>query len=96
MAFHLRAPPVCSPHSPVSIYYFHCCLYLLCLILVLIPCTHVKITHVLPGATLAGATLPLGEKLDFLEASPYWDQTNIPVNVAKQKDNPTSTRYIRS
>jgi len=34
----------------------------------------------------SGPTLPLGEKLDFLEASPYWDQSGIPINVAKQKD----------
>ena len=34
----------------------------------------------------SGPTLPLGEDLAFLEASPYWDQSGIPVNVAKQKD----------
>lgn len=33
----------------------------------------------------SGPTLPLGETLDFLEATPYWDQSNIPINVAKQK-----------
>jgi len=34
----------------------------------------------------SGPTLPLGEELDFLEATPYWDQSGIPINVAKQKD----------
>jgi hypothetical protein len=33
----------------------------------------------------SGPTLPLGETLDFLEATPYWDQSGIPINVAKQK-----------
>ena len=34
------------------------------------------------GPTLPGA----GEDLSFLEASPYWDQSNIPLNLAKQKN----------
>jgi hypothetical protein len=34
----------------------------------------------------SGPTLPLGETLDFLEAKPYWDQSTLPINVAKQKD----------
>lgn len=27
----------------------------------------------------SGPTLPGNEDLDFLEAKPYWDQTNVPV-----------------
>ncbi len=34
----------------------------------------------------SGPTLPLGETLDFLEAKPYWVQSTLPINVAKQKD----------
>jgi len=35
----------------------------------------------------SGPTLPApGEDLNFLEATPYWDQSNVPVNVAKQKN----------
>ena len=35
----------------------------------------------------SGPTLPAdGEDLSFLEASPYWDQSNIPLNLAKQKN----------
>jgi hypothetical protein len=34
----------------------------------------------------SGPTLPFGETLDFLEANPYWDQSTLPINVAKQKD----------
>mmetsp|Transcript_77203 Transcript_77203/g.113053 ORF Transcript_77203/g.113053 Transcript_77203/m.113053 type:complete len:396 (-) Transcript_77203:353-1540(-) len=34
----------------------------------------------------SGPTLPLTETLDFLEATPYWDQSHVPINVAKQKD----------
>jgi ferredoxin--NADP+ reductase len=34
----------------------------------------------------SGPTLPSGETLDFLEAKPYWDQSTLPINVAKQKD----------
>lgn len=41
------------------------------------------------GIIAAGAavlTLTSGEKAqDFLEATPYWDQTNVPVNVYKNK-----------
>ena len=35
----------------------------------------------------SGPTLPSpGENLAFLEATPYWDQSNVPINVAKQKN----------
>ena len=35
----------------------------------------------------SGPTLPApGEDLSFLEATPYWDQTNVQVNIAKQKN----------
>ena len=34
----------------------------------------------------SGLTLPLGQTLDFLEAKPYWEQSTLPINVAKQKD----------
>ena len=34
----------------------------------------------------SGPTLPLGQSLDFLEAKPYWEQSTLPINVAKQKD----------
>jgi hypothetical protein len=35
----------------------------------------------------SGPTLPAeGEDLSFLEANPYWDQTNLPLNLAKQKN----------
>jgi hypothetical protein len=35
----------------------------------------------------SGPSMPAeGEDLSFLEASPYWDQSNIPLNLAKQKN----------
>ena len=35
----------------------------------------------------SGPTLPApGEDLSFLEATPYWDQSNVQVNIAKQKN----------
>ena len=27
---------------------------------------------------VVGSTLPLGETLDYLEATPYWDQSTVP------------------
>jgi len=35
---------------------------------------------------VSGPTLPGSGDLDFLEAKPYWDQSGVPVNVAKAKD----------
>uniref|UniRef100_A0A7S0YIW7 ferredoxin--NADP(+) reductase n=1 Tax=Hemiselmis tepida TaxID=464990 RepID=A0A7S0YIW7_9CRYP len=34
----------------------------------------------------SGPTLPGDGDLDFLEATPYWDQSGVTVNIAKQKD----------
>ena len=34
----------------------------------------------------SGLALPLGQTLDFLEAKPYWEQSTLPINIAKQKD----------
>jgi len=39
------------------------------------------------GATMSqpAAAAPAGGKQDFLEASPYWDQSDIPINTYKNK-----------
>ena len=47
----------------------------------------VPYSSVTPTKFGSGPTLPAkGEDLNFLEAVPYWDQSNVQVNVAKQKD----------
>ena len=37
------------------------------------------------GGAATAAAAPAGKKQDFLEASPYWDQSDIPVNTYKNK-----------
>ena len=36
---------------------------------------------------------PAGKKQDFLEASPYWDQSTVPVNTYKNK-SPYTTKVV--